>query len=244
MVADMIQLYFDLGQREKGRELMNRFAPELRKSFEFFSRRESTKNEFSTASDILVWVLGIAQSDVYNEMEENAAKATELLCQYLTWMPVELMEIRPDSQVWISYFQQCHALDVLDKAAEQFDPYIDSLVPLFESYLDEYSRLNSSLDSISQKKEQLESEFYDIYYSYSSAQPSEQAMLERKMEKLESDFQKLVEQENKFSSSLIDIEDVIYSCLYIFEDAIVLSKLYDSDKTDILQSLIKSAYGE
>ena len=244
MVADMIQLYFDLGQKEKGRKLLSEFAPQLCRSYEFFTKYDSTRHELSTASEILAWLLGICQSDVYGEIDEDIQKATELLEEYLAWMPEELMESRPESQVWITCFEQCHALGLTEKVAAQFDPYIDMLTPVFESYLDEYARVSRSLEDIALKKQQIESDFYEIYNSYSSAQYSDRDALERKMEKLESDFQNILKQEEKLETSLADLEEMVYECLYRFEDAVALTDAYGSDKAQELKSLLDSVYGE
>ena len=244
MVADMIQLYYDLRQAEKGRELMNKFAPELRKSFDFFSSHESARKELSTASEILIWLAGICQSDVYDVMEDDPMKATELLYQYSSWLPETLMDFRADSQVWLTYFSQCHALDAADHVAELFDPYIEKLTATFESYFNEYDRVVSSSSAVTQKLEAIEDEFYALYDQYSTASSSQRAVIERKFDSLEAEYSKLMKEKEKLGTSMSDVEEMIYNCLYLFEDALPLTGVYGSDKAPELKSLLQSVYGE
>jgi predicted nucleic acid-binding Zn-ribbon protein len=100
------------------------------------------------------------------------------------------------------------------------------------------------LEDIALKKQQIESDFYEIYNSYSSAQYSDRDALERKMEKLESDFQNILKHEEKLEASLADLEEMVYECLYRFEDAVALTDAYGSDKAQELKSLLDSVYGE
>ena len=244
MVADLIQLYYDLGEEEKGRDLLNRFAPELCESMRFFSFYNHTRKELSTASEILVWLIGICQTDVYKEMDKDPQKAAELMGQYASWIPVDLMEFRPDSQVWVTYFDQCNEFGLAETVAHLFDPYVDVLIDQFEAYFDEYDKATRSSQNIAQKQEQLQTQYYEVYSSYSSAGASQTAALERKMEQLEIEFEKLLTEEEKVEASIAELEDMIYSCLYFFEDAIALTDAYGSDKADELKPILEAIYGE
>ena len=245
MVADMVQLYFDLGAVEKGRELMSRFASALSESVRFFAKHSyATRKEFSTASENLLWMIGICQADVYDEMDKDIQKAEELLDQYSSWMSEELMAFRPDSQVWATYFDQCAELGRAGQVSEMFDPYVDRLVGEFESYFDEYDRITRSSSDVAKKKEQIQADFNDIYDRYSTAHSSEYDAYERKMESLEANYEKLLKEEEKLEQSMADLEDMIYNCLYLFEDVIAVCDAYGSDKADRLKSLLEAVYGE
>ena len=244
MVTEMIQLYYDLGQKEKARALVTEFAPALRKSFDFFSKYDSTRKELATASEILIWIVGLCQADVYAELDENPMAAAELLGQYSSWMPEALMAYRPDSQVWLTYFSQCHALDAADQVSALFDPYVDRLIAEFEGYFDEYDRVASSSDVVAKKMDKVQSEFYNLYSQYSDAMASERAAIERKLDSLEAEYAKLMKEKDKLETSMVDLEDMIYNCIYLIEDAVSLTEVYDSDKAPELKSLLKSVYGE
>ena len=61
VVSEMIQLYYELGAEEKGRELMERFTSSLNESLKFFSKFETTQREYATVMEYLLWMLGICQ---------------------------------------------------------------------------------------------------------------------------------------------------------------------------------------
>ena len=244
MVADMVQLYYDLGEYDKGRSLLSRFAPSLTESVNFFSGYNYTNKEFSTASEILIWMIGICQDDVYEEMDKDTQKAEELLDMYSSWMSAELRDFRPDSQIWATFFDQCAALGRTDQVSDLFDPYIDRLVAEFEGYFDEYDRITRALSEIAKKKERIHADFEDIYTRYSTANSSDNEALEHKMEVLEANYSKLMKEEDALDESMADLEEMIYNCLYLFEDAIVLAETYGSDKAERLKSLLDAVYGE
>ena len=159
-------------------------------------------------------------------------------------MSVELRDFRPDSQVWGTYFDQCVALGRTEQASALFDPYVDALIGEFESYFDEYDRISRASSGIMAKKEQIEADFTEIYTRYSTAHSSEYDALERKMESLEANYEKLIKEEEKLEQSMTDLEDRIYNCLYLFEDAIALCEAYGSDKADGMKALLEAVYGE
>ena len=244
MVADMVQLYYDLGEYEKGRDLLSRFATRLNESVNFFSGYNYTNKEFSTASEILIWMIGICQDDVYEEMDKDTQKAKDLLDLYSSWMSVELRNFRPDSQVWVTFFDQCAVLGLTDQVSDLFDPYVDRLVAEFEGYFDQYDRITRAVSDIAKKKEQIQADFEEVYTRYSTAHTSEYDALERKMEALEANYSKLMKEEENLDESMADLEDMIYNCLYLFEDAIALAETYGSDKAERLKSLLDAVYGE
>ena len=244
MVADMIQMYFDLGESEKGRDMLNRFAPALCESMRFFSCYNYTKKELSSVAEILVWLISICQADVYNVMDQDPKKAAELMEQYDSWIPVELMSYKPESQVWLTYFSQCDEFDRAGSVAHLFDMYVDVLMEQFEAYFDEYATLGKKSQTIAQQKEKLQSQYYEVYSNYSSASSSQAEALERKMDQLETEFEKLMNEESQVESSMADLEDIIYNCLYLFEDAISLTDAYGSDKADQMRAVITAVYGE
>ena len=244
MVADMIQLYYDLGENEKGHDLLARFAPALCESLAFFSGYKSTQKEYSTAADILVWMVGICQDEVCQAMKTDPTRAAELLEEYSSWMPMEMMALRPDSQVWMTYFSQCDALGGADQVASLFDPYLELLESAFDDYFDEYDGVARSLDQIAKQKDKVQADFYEVYSRYSSAKASEYDALERNMENLETQFNKLLTEEERLNSSMADLEDMLYNCLYLFEDAIALTDAYGSDKASELKSILEAVYGK
>jgi hypothetical protein len=244
IIADMIQLYYDLGEAEKGRDMMNRLAPQLCESMRFFLESDYTRKELSTASEIILWLISMCQTDVYKEMDTDPQKAAELMAQYDSWIPLELMQYKPDSQVWVTYFDQCDEFGSVDNVAPMFDPYVDVLISQFNAYFDEYATLGSTSQKIAQQKEKLQSQYYEAYSDYSSASPSQADALVRRMEQLEVEFEKLMNEESKVESSMAEMEDMIYNCLYLFEDAIALCEVYGSDKADDLKVLLEVIYGE
>ena len=40
------------------------------------------------------------------------------------------------------------------------------------------------------------------------------------------------------------LEDMLYNCLYLFEDAIALTDAYGSDKASELKSILEAVYGK
>ena len=244
MVADMVQLYYDLGEKEKGRELLGRFASALCESVEFLGGSQYARKELASASENLIWMISICQEEVYGEMEKDIKKAGEILDQYSSWMSAELRDFRPDSQVWGTYFDQCAALGRTEQASALFDPYVDALIGEFEGCFNEYDRISRASSDIMAKKERIEADFSEIYTRYSTAHSSEYDALERKMESLEANYEKLIKEEENLEQSMADLEDMIYNCLYLFEDAIVLCEAYGSDKADRLKALLEAVYGE
>ena len=97
---------------------------------------------------------------------------------------------------------------------------------------------------LAKKKEQIQADFEEVYTRYSTAHTSEYDALERKMEALEANYSKLMKEEENLDESMADLEDMIYNCLYLFEDAIALAETYGSDKAERLKSLLDAVYGE
>ena len=64
------------------------------------------------------------------------------------------------------------------------------------------------------------------------------------MENLETQFNKLLTEEERLNSSMADLEDMLYNCLYLFEDAIALTDAYGSYKASELKSILEAVYGK
>ena len=156
----------------------------------------------------------------------------------------ELMEFRPVSQVWATYFHQCAELGRAELVSGRFDPYVDNLVGEFESYFDEYDKAARASSSVAKNISQIEAEFQDVYTRYSTAHASEYDSYERKMAALEANYEKLLKEEEGLEQSMADLEDMIYNCLYLFEDIIAVCDDYGSDKAERLQGLLEAVYGE
>ena len=242
MVADMIQLYYDLGEKEKGRNLMERFTPRLNDSMEFFARFRSTQKEYATAGEILMWMLGICQDEVYDLMPSDPETALTLLEKYSEWLPLELMHIKPVSQVWVSYFDQCDALGEVGQNT-LFDSYVGVLQDEFYAYLGEYDKVELALEKAVEKKASLEAEYYDVYKRYSEASASEYDAFELKMDRLEADFRKIMKEEESLEKSKDEILDVMYSCMYIFEDLLPLTQAYGSEKAEEIKEILQDVFG-
>ena len=233
MVADMIQLYYDLGHADKGRELLDRFAVRLRESKDFFSRYEYTRKEADTAGEYLLWMLGICQDEVSSLMDSEAEEAKGLLESYLSWIPLDLMMQRPINVVWLDYFEQCADLGYKAQVKEKFDPYVMVLLREFESAVDEYDRIEYELSPVLARQEELQAEYYETYMKYSSSSSSKDAdALARKMDRLEREYGELAKKQEDISEAKENVEDVLYRSMYLLEDIPALAVKYDSSLGD------------
>ena len=244
VVSEMIQLYYELGAEEKGRELMERFTSSLNESLKFFSKFETTQREYATVMEYLLWMLGICQDEVEEAMSEDVQEARRLLDSYISWVPAELMQYRPVNMVWAAYFDQCEALGNKDKVAAQFDPYVESILGEFETYLSDFERIESELSKVTARQSTVESEYYDAYTKASSASSqSEYDALCKKMSRLEKEFGELAQREQSLTESYDDIETEIYRCMYLFEDIQVLADKYESPLGDKCRKVLEEVFG-
>ena len=244
MVADIIQLYYDLGEPQKGRELIERFAPQLCQSLLFLGRYESTQREVAIAVDVLLWMLDLCQDDVYDALSKDKQQALEMLDQYLSWVPTELIYVKPDSPAWMSYFDQCALLKGTEYASALFDTYVEALMSEFNTYVDEYATVATAYTNVMTKKNAVEKAYHETYFAYSSAEFTEMDGLARKLDAYEAEYRKCIKEEEKLAKSKSSIEQNIYSYMYLFEDLIPIAEDYGSENAQILKDLLDDIIGQ
>ena len=244
VVAEMIQLYYKLGENDKGRDLLERFTAGICESLRFFKKFEATEKEYATAAEFLTWMLGICQDEVDEVLEADEGKARELLEGYLSWMPEELMADRPVNAVWAAYFRQCEALGLKDQAAAMFDPYVETVLDEFDVYLNDYDRVSAELSKVLARQDAIQSEYYDAYSKSSSASTmTEYDALTKKMSRLEKEFGELAKKEDDLTSAKEDMEDALYRCMYIFEDVSELAHKYGSSLGEECTQILQDIFG-
>ena len=243
MIADMVQLYYDLGEVEKGRTLLNRFAPKLCESLRFLSKYESAQREVAIAVDVLMWMADLYQDDVYSLMETDKEKALEMLDNYLSWLPTELMYVQVESPVWVTYFAQCLALKGAEYGLGTFDTYAETMMSEFNSYVDEYAKTAGAYTKVLQKKSEVEKAYQDAYYAYASASDDEIGALGRQLDSYEKEYRKCIKEEEKLSKTKSNIEKSIYKYMYLMEDLIPIAEAYGSEYAQIMEETLQDIIG-
>ena len=240
MVADMVQLYYDLGAADKGRDLLERFTAGLCESMRFFDQYEYTQKEADTAAEFLIWMLGLCQDEVAEVMKNDVEKARELLDGYCRWMPMELIQRRPVNLVWSTYFAQCEALDCIYRAVDMFDPFVDDVIAEYELIMRDYERLDKELTRLQRREEEIQSEYYQAYMEYSSSESQRETdLLYEKLGRLEKEYGELAKKLESFSGDMENLEDEIYRCIYIFEDVLPLAQAYGSAKGEKCERILQ-----
>ena len=244
IVAEMIQLYYKLGENEKGRDLLERFTAGIGESLRFFEKFDTAQKEYATAAEYLTWMLGICQDEVYDVMRTDEEKARELLDRYSSWMPAGLMKIRPINAVWAAYFDQCEALGCMEQVAPLFEPYVAAVIDEFDVCLSDYDHVDKELSKVVERQDTIQSEYYDAYTKASAASTmSEYDALTKKMSRLEKEFGELSQKEEKLAAAKEEMEDALYRCMYIFEDVAGLADKYGSSVGEECRQILQEIFG-
>ena len=245
VVLQIIQLYYELGENDKGRDLLERFTAGLNESLRFFEKFETTQNEYAIAEEILIRLTSICQTEVYDMMEQDMDKARELFERYCSWLPIETMASRPVDTIWPIYFDQCEALGFKNQAVELFEPYVQTIIDEFYVCIDDYRKVETALSRNLSSQETMRSDYYDIYTQMSSASSrAEYDALAKKMTRIEKEFAELAEAEENLTMTKEDIQSTLYNFRYIFIYISEIAEAYESSLGEECDLILQEIYGD
>ena len=155
-VLEIIELYYELGERQKAMAILYPFAEQLRHSADFFACYELSSDEYQRALECLSWVEHFYMKEVYaliaDGEDEKAEACLDMAC---SWLSVPEMPTDPCWQTIASYYGFLGKSEKAEKVAED---YADALVAKLDETLEAYDQARVQCSKAYRKYEKTGSE--------------------------------------------------------------------------------------
>ena len=175
-VAEMIKLYYALGERQLAEEMLYELMESLSSSADFFMQYESTSEEYDRIMDMISRILDAYLDDVYDLLAaEDKEKALENLERAYSWVSFSQL---PTDSCWLKFILYYTYLDPMHETAQKIArEYADVLIDEYMTVADTYESVYSSYVSAykryqtnqSQKDAELVMEYKDILENLDNA---------------------------------------------------------------------------